>query len=63
MSDGQMKWLYNHLGHTEDIHLLHYRSRSDVIERLEIAKLCILQDRNAVKQFVGKDLNEIQLEG
>lgn len=60
MTDAQEKWLFEHLGHTQDVHMLHYRQTSSVIERVEIAKLCMMQDCNLVKQFVGKSLDEIK---
>lgn len=63
MTDAQLKWLFQHLGHTENVHLLHYRSRSDIIERLEVAKLCSIQDHNLVGKYVAQNLEDIQFVG
>ncbi|CAH1778487.1 unnamed protein product [Owenia fusiformis] len=58
----QAGWLFNHLGHCEDVHKLHYKSTSSSIERIEVAKLCLLVDNNKVKQNVGKNLDDISLQ-
>lgn len=61
MSKTQMDWLCEHLGHTMDVHKVNYRSRSDITERVEIAKLLLIQDFGVSRMFVGKRLEEIQL--
>ena len=61
MSDAQYKWVYQHMGHTENLHKLHYRSMSDIIERVEMAKLLFIEDNNLVHKFVGKTLQDIQM--
>ena len=63
MTPSQEKWLFTHLGHTENVHMQHYRARSDVIERIEVAKICLIQDLNRVHEFVGKKIGEIQFDG
>lgn len=63
MSRSQLDWMCAHLGHTLDVHKSHYRARSDVLERIEVAKILLIQDRGLVKQFVGKRLEDIQFEG
>lgn len=42
----RLKWLCNHLGHTSIVHETHYRATSGLIERVEIAKLLLLQENN-----------------
>lgn len=51
------------MGHTMEVHELHYRSTSGLIERLEIAKLMIMQECNVVGKFHGKSLKDITFEG
>ena len=51
------------MGHTMDVHLTHYRQTSDILERVEIAKILLIQDTNQVGRFVGKKMEDIQLEG
>lgn len=52
-----------HLGHNMDVHMAHYRQTSDLLERVQVAKLLLIQDMGVVGKFVGKKLEEIQLEG
>ena len=58
-----MKWLCRHLGHTRKVHEQHYRATSGLIERLDIAKLMLLQEGNLQGKFHGKALKEISFEG
>lgn len=58
-----MTWVCDHLGHTLDVHREHYRARSDVIERIEVAKILLMQDKGMVNKHVGKKLSEIQFTG
>ena len=61
--DQQTQWVCDHLGHTFNIHREHYRATSDVLERVQIAKLKLLHDENLVGKYHGKNLEDIQLEG
>lgn len=63
LKPSELNWVCDHLGHTVDVHKEHYRCRSNVIERIEIAKVLLLQDTGMVKNFVGKSLKDIQFEG
>ena len=51
--------MYRHLGHTESVHLQHYRSMSGFIERVHIGKVLLMQDLNVSSRFVGKMLEEL----
>lgn len=51
------------MGHTEDIHKLYYQMRSDVIERIEVAKILLIQDYNIVNKYVDKRLSDINFQG
>ncbi|XP_062612913.1 uncharacterized protein LOC134274668 [Saccostrea cucullata] len=62
LKDEELRWLCNHLGHTEKVHEAYYRCTSSSIERIEIAKLMIIQERNLVGKCSGKKLSEIQFE-
>lgn len=61
--EAERQWIVNHLGHTMNIHLTHYRQTSDLLERVQVAKLLLIQDFGVVNSFVGKRLEDIQLEG
>jgi len=63
MTPAQEKWLFAHLGHTEDVHMKHYRARSSVLERVEIAKLCLMMDLNVTKKYINQNLEDIQFTG
>lgn len=63
LEDHQLRWLVNHMGHTEKVHLQHYRATSGLIERLDIAKIMLLQEKNAVGRFAGVRLQDITFEG
>ena len=62
-TEAQRQWIITHMGHTMDVHLTHYRQTSDILERVEIAKILLIQDTNQVGRFVGKKMEDIQLEG
>lgn len=51
------------MGHTVNVHKLHYRAASGYIERMNIGKLMLMQDFNVASRFKGKRLEDIQVEG
>ena len=59
----EQHWLTNHLGHTMDIHKIHYRQTAGVIERVDLAKLMLMQELNITGKYAGKKLSDIQLPG
>lgn len=63
LNDNQLGWITNHLGHTLDVHRMHYRMTSDIIERVHVAKLLLMQDTGTVGKFANRALDEIQMEG
>ncbi|XP_078310283.1 uncharacterized protein LOC111116385 isoform X1 [Crassostrea virginica] len=62
LNDTEMKSICNHLGHTQKVHDLVYRQTSGMIERLDIAKLMLIQEHNIVGKFQNKKLSEIQFD-
>ena len=58
-----MEWVCENIGHTIDVHKNYSRARSDVLERIEIAKILLIQDLGMVKDFVGTNIEDIQFEG
>ena len=52
---------HDHYGHTLDVHKIHYRQTNSVIERIEVAKLLLLQDHGRVAEFCNKNVSDIQL--
>lgn len=63
ISSQQQQWVVDHMGHTLDIHNIHYRATMDIIERIDITKLLLLLDSGNIGQFKNKRLEDIQLEG
>ncbi|XP_033758150.1 uncharacterized protein LOC117340499 [Pecten maximus] len=63
LNEHEMKWLCNHLGHTRRVHDQYYRQTSGLIERIDIAKLMIMQEHNSVAKCNQKSLSEIQFDG
>ena len=63
LKESKMLWVTNHLGHTLDVHMQHFRATSQMIEKVEVAKLILIQHKNLVSRFAEKYLGEIQLEG
>ena len=63
LKDHQIQWICNHLGHTEAVHKTHYRHTLEGIERIELGKLILLQDKNLISKFQSKGLENIQFEG
>ncbi|OWF39284.1 hypothetical protein KP79_PYT22704 [Mizuhopecten yessoensis] len=61
-NESEMQWILQHLGHTMDVHKTHYRQTSDLLERVEVAKVLLIQDFGMVHKFVGKQLKDIQME-
>lgn len=63
ISPQQQRWVVDHMGHTLDVHNIHYKSTLDVIERVDISKLLLMMDLGQIGRFKGKRLDEIQFEG
>lgn len=59
----QQQWITDHLGHTLDVHRIYYRATSDVIERVDVAKLLLMMDAGDISKYKGKKLDDIQFEG
>lgn len=62
MSPTELQWVCDHLGHSLNVHKIHYRSTSDVIERLNISKILLCQDNKLLSNFQGKSLKDIPIE-
>lgn len=59
----QQRWIIDHMGHSMDVHNIHYRSTLDTIERVDITKLLLMMDTGQIAQHKNKTLEDIQLEG
>ena len=63
LDNNQLEWVCRHLGHTTEVHKTHYRQMSGAIERIQVAKLLLLQDMNLTQKFKGQKLAEIDIHG
>lgn len=63
MKPHEIEWLCQHLGHTSDVHKIHYRNTSSYIERVNLGKLFLIQDHDASRKFAGKDLATVDING
>ena len=63
LKDHQIQWICNHLGYTEEIHKTYYPHTLEGVEKIELGKLLLLQDRNLISKFQSKGLEDIQFEG
>ena len=61
VQDTEKEHVLQHMGHSWDVHKIFYRQTSDVIERLDIVKLLLMQDQNLIDENRRKTLQEIEL--
>ena len=61
LDDQDINQVLNHMGHTWDVHRDYYRQYDKVVERLDIAKLLLIQDTNKLHENKKKGLAEIDL--
>ena len=63
LSDAQMKWVCDHLGHTPQVHLRSYRNLSGFIERSQITKLMLIEHFDLTATFKGKNIDDVDANG
>ena len=63
LSPTEQQWLTNHLGHSMDVHKIHYRQTAGLIERVDLAKLMLIQEFNVTAKYAGQKLSDIQFTG
>ncbi len=63
LKDSQLDWLADHLGHSINVHRDYYRLSALTVELTKVAEHLLAVDSGKVGQFVGKSLDEINLEG
>ncbi|XP_072027751.1 uncharacterized protein [Amphiura filiformis] len=59
LTKGEQEWLSNHLGHELEIHKEVYRLQEATIEAGKVSKLLLAVEQGNIKNFKGKNLNEI----
>ena len=59
----ELEWLSNHLGHSVDVHKEYYRLQDSAIELAKVSRLLIAVDNGQGKSLLGKSLADIQVDG
>lgn len=63
LDDNGMHWLADHLGHNLDVHREFYRLKESTAELSKVSRLLLSIDEGNIKNFSGKKLSEIQIDG
>ena len=61
LSDAQVKWLCNHLGHSFDVHNEFYKLKLDAVELTHIAQTLEVSESGLLSKFKGKKIEEVKL--
>ncbi|XP_074661519.1 uncharacterized protein LOC141914151 [Tubulanus polymorphus] len=62
MKPEELKMLCDHMGHDVNIHINHYRLQSSLLEKSKVARLLIAVENGQVKDFKGKNLDDIEID-
>ena len=62
LTEFQFQHVLKHLGHTRKVHLENYRIDAPIIERTELGKILLMQDRNVQNEFNDIPLSSITFE-
>lgn len=62
LTEFQFQHVLKHMGHTRKVHLENYRLSAPSVERLELGKILLMQDRNVQNMFLGRELSEVTFE-
>ncbi|XP_064631652.1 uncharacterized protein LOC135489946 [Lineus longissimus] len=62
LGENQLEWLANHLGHDVSVHRQYYRLQESTLEMAKISKLLMLVDSGKGKEYLGKNLDDINIE-
>lgn len=63
LKDHELDWVAKHLGHNILVHRQYYRLQEDVVELSKVSKLLLMLDQGKIKDFVGKSLDDIDING
>ena len=62
MTNTELDWLENDLGHNTDIHRGFYRLQESTVELAKVSKLLVAVDEGTAK-FTGRKLDDISING
>ena len=63
LNDTEMEWLWNHMGHSIQIHKQYYRLQDSAIELSKVSRLLLAIDSGKGASLQGKKLEEINENG
>jgi len=63
LSENDLRWLTDHLGHNLDTHREYYWLRDSIIELSKVFRILLAIDEGNARSFMGKKLLEISVEG
>ena len=63
LKDNEVEWLARHMGHDVNIHKKYYRLKEHTLELAKVSKLLLAVESGTAANFIGKTLDELQLEG
>ena len=59
LTPNELSWMIKHLGHTLDVHNVHYRCMESVIEKAKVPRLLLLSIEGKLGQWAGHSLQDI----
>ena len=63
LSETDVRWLAEHLGHNLDVHREYYRLRESTVELTKVSRLLMTIDEGKASEMAGKNLAPISVEG
>ena len=63
LSENDLGWLANHLGHDLSVHKEYYRLRDSTVELSKVSRILLAIDEGNAAKLMGKKLSEITIEG
>ena len=63
LSENDLRWLADHLGHNVDVHREYYRLRESTVELAKVSRMLLCIDEGKGSSLAGKSLADITVEG
>ena len=63
LSENDLRWLADHLGHDLSVHREYYRLKDSTVELSKVSRLLLAIDEGNAGKMMGKKLSEISVEG
>ena len=63
ITEGELTWITNHMGHTNDIHRGWYRKEDSMVELTKVAKVLMAVDCGQSEDLKNKKIHNLTLQG